>query len=302
MLNQHPFLIGVLVSCIGLSIMPVVGDAVWAQRPGAAPVMPAPKPASIDPDGVIEAIGPGVIKILTVAGESWMLQVSRETKVRVTGKAKKDVLQPGSFVSFSATIDARRSQAQGKVDKLTLFTPTQERTLGVFPNQSGLAATPEAFGAGTVESKPAPPKRRGRRQQPEVLLERYDVAGRITGIAKNGRITVFAPNTFMRPSIEVELAEDPEIKLNLAGPVTLAFTLAKQGDKLHARGKQVAPNGAQVNELSIELAEPFTTVRKKVPPRRRTSRSRRTPADKPEATTEEEPATEEKPKGKEKPK
>jgi hypothetical protein len=108
------------------------------------------------------------------------------------------------------------------------------------------------------------------------VVERFQIAGRIAKRNRDGTITVYVPNPYFRPNLEMELAEEPEIELNLTGPAYLA--LVRPGDQIQARGNQVGPNIALVTEVTITLAEPFTTIQPKKPPRRTPRSSRRTPA------------------------
>ncbi len=255
----------------------------WAQfPPGIGPGRPAQlrpdaKPAPVDPSGTIEAIGPGVIKIKTVADEPWMLQLSRETKVQIAGTANKEVLQPRSFVSFVAQVDKQRSQVQGKVEKLTLFTPSQQHTLGAFPEAApGGGDASDPFGPDPFGGPPPQRQKRARDRGKETgpPVETFQIAGRIGGIKKDGKISVYVPNRYFRSPIEIELAEEPEIELDLLGPNFLS--LAKPGDQLHARGRQIGPNAARVTEVTVTLAEPLGAEKPEADPRRRTPRTRRT--------------------------
>jgi len=240
----------------------------------------------VDASGTIEAVAPGLIQIKSIAGELWLVRLTRETTVQVTGEAKADVVTVGSFVSFVADVDKRRSQVQEKVDKLTLFTPSPERQFGAFPDQGGLGADAGSgpFGADPFGGKPRVAQQPRADKDTGPPVERFEITGRISGIKKNGKIFVYAPNTYFKPAVEFELAEDPEIQLDLSG-LTM-YTLAKPGDKVQARGRQVGQNMVQATDLTIELAEPYTTVQpKKKPPRKATRSSRRKP-DEPEEAGE----------------
>ena len=253
---------------------------------------PAPRNPSVDASGTIEAMAPGLLRIKSVTGQPWMLQVTRETTVQVTGTAKADVLSIGSFISFVADVDKRQSRVEDKVGKLILFTLSPERPLGAFPSQAGLgdAAAPDPAGADQPGDNAAARQKPNRGKDSGPPVEKFEIVGRIAGIDKNGKIRVFAPNTYFKTPVQIELAEEPEIELDLAGPTMLS--LAKIGDKVLGRGSQVAPNLVRLRELTVELAEPFTTVRpkpaKKKPTRRtpRSSRRKRDEAEEPEEAVE----------------
>jgi hypothetical protein len=183
---------------------------------------------------------------------------------------------------------------QEKVGKLTLFTPSAERPLGAFPG--GVAPTvlgADPLGANPAAQPPvvAPPPARDTDAGPPV--ETFEIVGQIKGIDKSGKLTVLTPpHPYFKPAVQIELTEEPEIDLDLSGPAMLRFV--KPGDKVQARGRQVAPNVAQVSELSVQLSEPLTTGQKKQPKKkstRRTTRSsRRTRAQPDDEPEPEEPA------------
>ena len=85
------------------------------------------RPVPVDTSGTIEAIGRGLIGIKSLAGQPYMLKIADRAKVQITGTAKKDVLGPGSFISFFAEVDKRRSEVQDKIGELIIFTPSPQR-------------------------------------------------------------------------------------------------------------------------------------------------------------------------------
>jgi hypothetical protein len=278
---------------------------VRAQFPKRGPMPGRPQQPPIDARGTIEALGPGLIRIKSVVGQPYMLQLVKTTTVHITGTAKPDVLGRGSFVSFFAEVDQRSGEVQGKVGELTLFTPSLERPLGAFPGGRPKAAGQDPFGqnplaadagagfqAPGAEQPPAGTRQRRTRTRRAAqneaegpAIQSFEIVGRIAGIDRAGKITVYARNPYFKPTVEIELTEDPHIELDLADPRMLA--MVKPGDQVQARGQQVAPNVVQVKDLTIELAEPFTTVQPEEPeekPPRRTSRtSRRSRAEAEEA-------------------
>ena len=275
-----------------------------------------PTPIPANPSGTIEAIGRGVMRIKSLAGQPYMLQLADRATVHVTGTAKKDVLGPGSFISFFAEVDKRRGEVQDKIGELIIFTPSPQRPLGAFPGGRP-AIAPDPSGADPQAAKPVaavppaaadvpppgaekPPadarqsRSRSRRSRAKdedegPLIDSFEIVGRITGIDKTGKITVYAPNPYFKSAVQIELTEDPHIDLDLADVRSLA--LARPGDKVLARGQQVAPNVVQVNEIAVQLTEPFTTVPEEPEKKssRRTSRSRRGRAEAEEAAEGEKP-------------
>ncbi len=293
-----------VVCSFGLLVL-AQGDVARGQFPGVQrqrrgmPKHAAAKAPLVEASGTIDAVAPGLIRIKTPIGQLWVLQVSRETKVRVTGTAKKDVLRPGSFIRFTADVDKPQSRAQDQVGKLTLFTPSRERPPGAFPDQKGLdlAAGDNAFGADLPGKKPRAKRKAARGKETRPPIERFEIFGQIRGISKEGKLTVYVPlNRYFKPPLEIELSEEPEIELDLTG--ISAFRLAKKGDEVEARGRQVSPAtplspaAAQLTELTIKLAEPWTVVQPKKPVPRRPARSRRAKAEEAEEAVEAEEAKE----------
>jgi len=235
----------------------------------------------IETSGVVEAVMPGYIKMSAGENQTWILQVDPKAKVLVTGTAKFDFLKPGHFISFSGEVDKRKSEVVEKVTKLTIMTPSELKLPTALPSQGGgFSGVPganinqgPAAGAG---AKGGPP------------TERFDIVGQFAGVSKKGKATVVAPNQYFKAAISVEIAEDAEIDVELEDPK--AYLLAKKGDKIEAKGSQVAQTGAVVRELTIALTEPLTGVQpgsKKTLSRRTTTKTKKT-------DDEEEPAEAEK--------
>lgn len=260
----------VAVFCIASVLVLAWVASVSAQvQRGAAPRNPP-----VDASGTIDAMAPGLLRIKSVAGQAWMLQLTRETTVHVMGTAKPDVLRPGGFISFVAKVEKRQSRIEEKVGKLTLFTLSEERPLGAFPSQTGFGdAGSEPATAEQPDAEPDARKKPNRRKDEGPAVQEFEIVGRITGIDKTGKIKVFAPNTYFRTPVQIELTEEPEIELDLTGPTMLR--LAKIGDKVLGRGTLVAESVVRLRELTIELAEPFTTVHPKEEKKRSTRRTSR---------------------------
>ena len=222
----------------------------------------------VQPGGTIEAILPhGFLQIKSLTGQQSFIQLLENTRVHVTGTAKVDVISPETCISFVAEVDKRRSEVQGKVGRLTIVTPSPERPLSAFPGgAAGAALGADPFGA----NAPAPPPAAGADSGPPV--ETFEIVGQIKDIDKNGKLMLFVGlNHYVNPLLEIELAEEPEIHLELTGLAMLRYV--KPGDKVQARGRQVALNVARVTELTVELAEPLTRVKSKAPKRKPTRRT-----------------------------
>lgn len=248
----------VMVSSAGFTLS--LPGSLLAQVPGG----PEAKPLRLDGVGTINDMRPsstpeilGWIQMKASAGDLWALAVTPKTKVTLSGGAQAEFVQPGMFVRLTADFDTRRGTMIGKVEKCTLFTPSEQNRLGVFPDQAaaagGLAANP-ADGNGN-----APP------------VGRFQIAGQIQAM-RRGKVTLFCGvNAYFRPTLEVEFVDEPEIQLDLSGPQ--CCSLAKPGDKITVRGVQLGQNRARLDQLTIQLAEPLGPTE---PPARRT-RSPRIP-------------------------
>jgi len=213
--------------------------------PGRAPAGPGPRVIELTPvrlSGTIAAVRPGVILVDTPTQERWTVQVPGDTVVRVTGTAVREVLRAGLFVRFLVRVDERRTRALTKVRRLIIITPAnlEGREPGVFPAQ--------------IEPPQQPPGAQAGEQQPEAAAELpgdiYDVRARITEI--RGRwMKVFAPNTFFKPELRVELDNELQVMVDVS-----AYGLARPGDQFAALALQVAPQAALAREMVIALSEP----------------------------------------------
>ncbi|MFH1267175.1 MAG: hypothetical protein ABIK89_15715 [Planctomycetota bacterium] len=279
-----------MLSCFRDRLAALLGIALLLAAPahtlGQVPPPAAPPAGTmIDTTGTVEAISPEfMLQIKSATGQVYVLQLTQNSKLQVTGTAKADVLGPGNFISFVADVDKRRGTVQNKVEKLILFTPSVERPLGAFPSQGGVEGplSPDPFAAAEPGgAKPASRKRTRNTEDTGPAVESFEIVGQIAGVDKRGKLTVHAPNNYFRPAVQVELGDDPKIELDLTG--VMMYTLAKPGDKVKVRGKTVGqelgPNVVEVAEATITLVEPFTTVQaeepKKKPPRKTTRSSRR---------------------------
>lgn len=265
------------------------------QRPGIppqlAPGMPPGHPMvrrpaggegqlpRLEASGTVHEATPMGLVIVSPTGQQWQLLFDRNCKLELTGKALPDVLRPGVVISFTADIEKKTGQVQDKVASLVICSVDQNHMLGVFPEGTlppnpegggtegggagfgapglGLGGPPGGFlGEQPPQNPPArgPHARRGADNGPPV--ERYQVCGRITSMTKTGKFTVAAPNPHFRAPIQFELAENPEITLELSGREALNFVV--RGAKVSGKGVQIGPTAGRMSEISVELVEPLT--------------------------------------------
>ncbi|MBN2474696.1 MAG: hypothetical protein JXB62_08810 [Pirellulales bacterium] len=214
-------------------------------------------------DGSVEAVGRGAIRMLTTSNQVWMVWIDPKAVIHVSGTAEPDFVRPGMFIRFTAEID-KRGDAQNKIDKLTLFTPSKENPVGIWPEGAAPAAGGEGAanepGSGFGEDVVGP-------RSPTTAV--YSVAGQITG-NRRGKLSVNA----LRAVVNIELAEKAAVAVDLAD-----YTVAKNGDKISvSKGKMVVgrPGVAQASELNIELAQPLALPGRKKPPRTKPTTNQRT--------------------------
>ncbi len=256
----------VVVSSAGFPLS--LPGSLLAQVPGG----PEAKPPRLDGVGTINDMRPsntpeilGWIQMKASAGDLWALQVTPKTKVTLSGGARAEFVQPGMFVRLTADFDTRRGTMIGKVEKCTLFTPSEQNRLGVFPDQGAAAGGLGGPAAGGLAANPV-----ARNGNPPPVA-RFQIAGQIQAM-RRGKVTIFCGvNAYFRPTLEVEFVDEPEIQLDLSGPQWCS--LAKPGDKITVRGVQLGQNRARLDQLTIQLAEPLGPAE---PPARRT-RSPRIP-------------------------
>jgi hypothetical protein len=264
----------------------VLGLAVSTYGQGVNPraaAVPQIQLVPIQLTGTVAGVKPGMIAVTTPVGETWALSIPPKTEVRLTGTAEPDVLSPGMYVRFIAPVDKQRSLVQGKVAKLVIFSPSEEtgRMPGVFysgqegdeaaaqPNPGMPPNLPEGRNAGLrpgprrgrdpgVPAKAAPPDRNAdAKDKAAANVETFDIRGRITAV-KGRWLTVSARNTFFKPVLKIELADKPEISLDMN-----TYSLAKSGDKISARGVQVGAQAVQAMQMAIELGEPLGAAGRK---------------------------------------
>ena len=236
------------------------GQGLNRRGPAMGPVIQL-KPVKLE--GTVVAVRPGIVALTTATGENWALKIPPKAEVRVTGTAGPDVLRPGIYVRLLAPVDKRRGIVQEKVAELVVFSPSQEegRMPGVFypdPAEDPNAAQPNAPQPPVPPPKGAPAGRRAKaKDKTDVVVETFDIRARITA-AKGRWLTLYARNNFFKPTLRIELADKPVVKLDVND-----YTLAKPGDKIAALGHQIGPRAAQAAKVIIQLAQPVGESGKK---------------------------------------
>jgi hypothetical protein len=265
------------LSAVALFALLILGVSAPADAQGRRNAMqPQTEPADIK--GTVEGVMRGRIGLIDGTKQPWIVAVPNNAKVHVTGTAKADFLRPGLFVEFKGEID-NRGTVKEKVAELTIVTPTQDKPIGIFPDDSKASdakpgkdkADKGGFGAGAggpaggpgggKASGKAGAKAGGRRGglgggTPD------SGACRVVGCVTNYKDNKLGINAG-RGIVQIELADEPAIKVESAD-----YTLACKGDKISIKGEMLRGSAglAQAKEVKIELAEPLSGVKKKPTP------------------------------------
>jgi hypothetical protein len=189
---------------------------------GAQPPGGVPQPTeNFEAEGVIDQIIPGRIQMTTNANQKWLIWITPQTRVVLTGTATADLLRPGMCVRLHAAID-KQGNVTDKVEQLTVFTPERRTTFGLWSE-----AGKEQFGTGG---------------QSKV----YEIVGRIAG-AQQGKLAVAAGSA----ALKLELSEQAKIDDNLND-----LSLARPGDKITVRGRMFPgqPGMGQAAEVQVSAA------------------------------------------------
>lgn len=236
---------------------PPFGNREQRDRRDARPEPPKLPPMKMT--GTVEAVAPGWLQVTSGNGDAWRLQVLPSAKVKLFGTATPEFLAAGQFISFTAPVDKSHGRVTEPISKLTIFTPDETHLLGAFPAGAGESA-PGGGGELAAPAEKTQPEAKQEVAQEAAAAEPFQISGRLSSV-KNGKLTIVAPNTYFKGTLKAELADEPEISLDLAGAAL--FGLAKKGDQVEVSGGQLAPQVAQVTEMAITLVEPLAPKEKK---------------------------------------
>lgn len=271
---------GVSVGLIVAVVFSTQGTLLWGQSRQQMwqrnrtnqqkPQQPSGPP--VETSGVIEAVTAGYIKLTTPTNQTWLLRIAPDAKVTIYGEAKPSALQSGMFIAFSADVDKRRSVVEDKITSLSIVTPSELRPVGAFLTQGGgFAAAQNQLTAGGAGNAAAPGAGEGKGNG--TATERFDIVGKFMEATRKGKATVLVPNQYFKSNLTVDIDENVVIDVELENPQ--AYRLAKKGDKIQAKGKQLAMTGAYATEVMITLAEPLGADLPERKPPARSARSKR---------------------------
>jgi hypothetical protein len=141
----------------------------------------------LEEEGTVVGVGPTGLQILAKETNTpWVLQVTRQSEVKITGTAEPSFLRPGLPVRFTAEVD-EKGKLQQDLAELEIVTASGKGAVGVFEVGADENARPVGkLTAGT-----------------------YDIRGKV-GSLKNGEITVQAGK-----KIVGQLTDDAKITVNV---------------------------------------------------------------------------------------
>ena len=246
-----------LTWCAAVALATSAGAQAFRPREGR---QPATDPFAAE--GTVHGVMPGQIQMMTATNQPWIVFLDPMSKVHVRGTAEPDFLKRGMFIRFSAQLD-KRGKSQSPIAELTVFTPSAETPVGIWP--AGAAPVMGAEGANQFGATFGPGVNAGPGAAKAPATSFYTVGGQITGERK-GKLTVNAG----RGIVQIELTESPVINVDFAD-----YTVVRKGDKISVRGRMFRGRQgfAQAQELTIEVAQPLTDPRRKptkpkaIPPR-----------------------------------
>lgn len=252
----------------------------WAQRPVRPPAAPpagpaagvpgAPAPMVLVPMEVnapVSAVQQGVI-IVHDGRQPFSLRLNERTEIHIRGPVEPDMLKPGAAVRFFAEIDKRSGRVRGKIDQITLFTPSKDgnRMLGAFYHQPsaveapGDVAAPVGAAARPADDDKRPDANRTNRSgKAEEQYDLFDVRGQVVSL-RGAMLTVNVQTNYFRSPIRAEMGDGCTIVADLAD-----VSAVRPGDQLQGRGVQVAPQMLEMLSLEVTLAESLTSLPRKKP-------------------------------------
>jgi hypothetical protein len=204
------------------------------------------KNEKISASGTIKAIAPGVLSVMSSAGDQWQVALDPKAEVFVTGTATPAFLKPGMLVKFSGKFN-KKAETVEPLASITVFTPREEkRTRGDREEGGG---NDLAKGLFQIDE----PKPDAKKQKP---METFDVSsGGEVASARGGKVSVRGPSG----SFKLELAKDATVALDVSD-----YRLARPGDKIDLEGWTYNGDVTKVvaNRVTIRLAEPLGEKKK----------------------------------------
>lgn len=188
----------------------------------------------LEEEGTVVGVAPAGLQMLSKETNTpWVVQITRQSEVKVTGTAEPSFLRPGLPVRFTAEVD-EKGRLQQDLAELEIVTPSGKGAVGVFEVGAEENARPVGkLTAGT-----------------------YDIRGKV-GSLKDGELTVQAGK-----KIVGKLADDAKITVNVQD-----LTYAVPDSEVTVQGfyfKRMAPDAntqrpgqAMAKMVHVTLAKPL---------------------------------------------
>ena len=235
------FSVGVLLACCSSVSM--------AQSP--------PTGEALNEKGYLEEVH-GDTFTAKLGTDDWVINLSPDATVTVTGTAEPEYLHGGVFVKFSGDLDKKGTTVQKEVEQIEVFTPTGKGGVGVFDGSGAEAKAVTKPAEGTV----------------------YELRGRVTTF-KPGELTLMVGTKKMTAKTSLTLV----VNVN-----STDLSLAQSGDAVRVTGwyspqqkpnaTNMTPGYAEAGTVMVTLAKPLAAASvKKAKPSSKAARLPKQPKD-----------------------
>jgi hypothetical protein len=275
---------------VALSVVLLLGSTAKAQFPPRNRNQVMQQPQRIKISGTLVAVAQNQVQLTTNTNQTIYVMIVPETEVSVTGTAEQDYLKSGVAVELVADV-AKGGAVKEQIKRLTVFSPTADRAVGLFPpdfsipdkkDDNGAKAGALPPGLPPDNAPPGKPRKRGNtdgdpqggdlfnskpsKGQNSVMRPpgTFTVRGTIK-TCKNNAIRLAAGRT----AISGELSNDVSIDVDMSD-----IRIAQRDDKITVNGitNQARPNMVMAQAIKVELAAPLSGAKK------HTTRPAKTPA------------------------
>ncbi len=181
-----------------IALIAVVGLAASTLAHGQRPKQGQTPREKLTAAGTVKGYSGGLLHVMTKEGDQYRVKLpTNPMYVTYVGSATRDFLKRGMLVKFTATFDAK-GKVVAPVRDITIFTPTKEDKIGVYPDSGLSGSTKDLFSDVDTNQK-----------QPEG--KPFSVAGTITS-ARSGKIKVAAG----RMTVQADLAEKARVSVQVS--------------------------------------------------------------------------------------
>jgi hypothetical protein len=224
---------GTLKQALVLLLLSATANVSVAQRP-----MPIPRD-EISSAGTIKGIQNGVLHVVNIGGDQWLLKVEADAAgIVLKGKATPDWLRPGMPVTFRGSFfkNNKTGQPQGEARKPI----TQLRVFSV--KKDSKAGLKEESKRGSFLSS-------GPKKDEPMKTAPFTVTGVLTKY-KNGKMTVAMGNI----QLKADLAKDAKVAVEIND-----LRFARAGDEIEFKGWHYLGQKEKVHatDVSVTISKPL---------------------------------------------